>query len=323
MTTLVTGGSGVVGAAVIRHLLDRGGSVRALARSEAAAGSLERMGADPVAGDIADRGSLETVMRGVDLVYHVAGLNVMCPTDPAELERVNVGGSVNVVEAAVSAGVRRIVYTSSAAAIGEEAGTVGREDSPHRGWYLSHYERSKHLAEQAVFSAADGRVEVVSVNPSSVQGPGRATGTGKLILDLVTGRLPALVDTRFSIVDIDDCARGHLLAADRGEPGRRYLLNSFTLTAREAVELLEEVLGRQVRVRWAPGWAATAGATLVEGVARVRGRQPVVCREMVRTLRHGHAYDGSLAVSALGIDYTSPRALLQRLIAWFRTEGLL
>lgn len=321
MTVLVTGGSGVVGAAVVRHLVAAGQSVSALSRTPTSDAKLSPLGASLVRGDILDPDSLRMAMDGADVVYHVAGLNMMCPLHPDDLERVNVGGTQNVIRAAEGVGVRRLVYTSSAATIGEAAGTVGTETTPHRGWHLSHYERSKHLAEAAVFAAAR-RVDVISVNPSSVQGPGRATGTGALILDLLTGRLPALIDTRLSIVDIDDCARGHLLAAERGQPGERYLLNSFTTTMREAVALLGEVHG-PLDVRWVPPWLASVGVVPVELIARLRRRPPRFCREMVATLRHGHAYDGSRAAADLGLRYTSAEDLLARLVAWFRSEGML
>jgi dihydroflavonol-4-reductase len=124
-------------------------------------------------------------------------------------------------------------------------------------------------------------------------------------------------------VDIDDCARGHLLAEVKGAPGERYILNSFTMTMREAVSVLEGVLGREVSVRWVPGWVASVGVLPVEGVARLRGRRPRMCREMVRTMRHGHAYDGSRATTALGLEYTTAHDLLGRLVGWFRSEGLL
>lgn len=321
MTVLVTGGSGVVGAAVVRHLVAAGHSVSGLSRTPMSDATLSRLGAAPVRGDILDPDSLRASMQGADVVYHVAGLNTMCPLDPTDLERVNVGGSKNVIRAAEVVGVRRLVFTSSAATIGEAAGTVGSETTPHRGWYLSHYERSKHLAEAAVFAEA-GRVEVICVNPSSVQGPGRATGTAALVLDLLTGRLPALIDTRLSIVDIDDCARGHLLAAERGRPGERYLLNSFTTTMRHAVALLRDVHG-PLDVRWVPPWVASVGVVPLELIARLRRRPPRFCREMAATLRHGHAYDGSRATADLGLRYTSAEDLLARLVAWFRSEGML
>lgn len=322
MSVVVTGGSGVVGAAVVRHLIAAGHEVTGLSRSAASDGVLHDLGAKSVRGDIADLASLQAAFSETDLVFHVAGLNTLCPVDPRELERVNVGGTRNVVAAAEGAGVRRIVYTSSAATIGEPRGSVGTERTTHRGSYLSHYERSKHLAEQAAFQDAKS-VEVVAVNPSSVQGPGRATGTGALILDLLRGRLPALIDTRLSIVDIDDCARGHLLAAVNGRSGERYLLNSFTTTMHDAVVVLEGVIGRETSVRWLPPWVASVGVLPVEAWARIRGRTPRFCREMVRTLRHGHSYDGSKAEAELGLEYTPADVLLRRLVDWFRVEGML
>ena len=312
----------MVGSAIIRHLVMDGVIPRGLSRTAASDAVLRELGATPVRGDVVEPDSLLAAFDGADLVYHVAGVNTMCTVDPAPMLCVNVEGSRNVVAAAKAAGVRRVVYTSSAAAIGEPAGEIGTESSEHRGWYLSHYERSKHLAERAVFEEAD-RVELVVVNPSSVQGPGRATGTGALILALLRGKLPALIDTRLSIVDIDDCARGHLLAASAGEPGQRYLLNSFTMTMREAVTLLEGAVGRPVAVRWVPAWVATVGVLPVEVAARVRGVKPSFCREMVRTLRHGHSYDGSKAARDLGIVYTSAPELLARLVDWFTSEGML
>jgi dihydroflavonol-4-reductase len=261
-------------------------------------------------------------MEGVEVVYHLAGINSFCLADPAPMMRANIDGSRMVVTAAGQAGVRRLVYTSSAATLGEPEGSIGREDSPHRGSYLSAYEKSKHLAEKAVFAAA-GDLEVVSVNPSSVQGPGRATGTGKIILDLVNGKLPAIVHTRLSVVDIEDSARGHLLAEERGVPGERYVLNGFTVTIEEAVAMLAEALDRPVPVRFVPGVVASGGAAAVEAIARLRGRKPKVCREMVRTMLHGHAYDGSRATRELGLEYTPAIETVRRLIAWFRTEGLI
>jgi dihydroflavonol-4-reductase len=316
----VTGGSGVVGSALVRELVARGTPPRALARTDTSAAKLEALGATPVLGDVLS--DLERSLEGAELVFHVAGVNEMCPSDPDHMYRVNVEGTRNVMRAARKVGVGRLVYTSSAATIGEAPGTVGTEDSPHRGWFLSHYERSKHLAERVAFEEA-GDLDLVVVNPSSVQGPGRATGTGKLILDLLRGRLPALVETRLSVVDIDDCTRGHLLAAERGRKGERYLLNSFTLPIREAVALLEGAVGRSLGVRYLPGWVATTGAAALEAAFRLMRRKPPVCREMVRTLLHGHAYDGSKATRELGLEYTPPEVTIRRLVDWFRAEGLL
>ncbi len=320
---LVTGGSGFVGGAIVAGLLAEGREVRALARSDRAASALEAAGADTVRGDLDDAASLEDAMLGCDLVFHAGGVNAMCLRDPGPMMRTNVEGSANVVRAAARAGVARVVHTSSAAAIGEAAGTVGREDSHHRGWFLSNYEESKYLAEREVFAL--GRelgVEVVSVNPSSVQGPGRTGGSARLLLDLMNGRLP-IVDTFLSIVDVDDCTRGHLLAAGRGRAGERYQLSGVSLHTRHAVGLLRAETGRPHRVRRVPRAAATVAGVLGGAGGRVTRRDPPICRELVRTLLHGHRYDGSRAVRELGLAYTPIRDTIARTVAWYEAQGLL
>jgi dihydroflavonol-4-reductase len=314
---LVTGGGGVVGGALVRRLVGDGRTVRALSRSDASGGSLREMGAEPARGDVLDRASLIEAMRGCATVFHVAGVNAMCLRDPAPMLRTNVEGSANAIRAAAEAGVGRVVYTSSSSAIGEAHGTVGREDSPHRGWYLSAYERSKHDAERLAFGLAEELgVDVVAVSPSSVQGPGRATGSARLLLEVANGRLPLLVDTTISLVDIDDCAEGHVRAEARGTPGERYLLSGATLTTREAVAMLERVWGLPRRVRFAPAWVASAGGRLAWAGARLLRRDAPVCPEAVRTLLHGHRYDGSKATRDLGLSYTPVEETLRRTLEW-------
>lgn len=322
MRVALTGGSGVVGRPLVRHLVERGHQVQALARSTGSARTLERLGARPIGGDVLDRDSLLPLVAEADRVFHVAGVNEMCSKDPGHMDRVNIEGTRNVVSACRAAGVGRLIHTSSAATIGERAGTVGSETSPHRGSYLSRYERSKHLAERVLFDEC-GDLDVVAVNPSSVQGPGRASGTGRLILDLLNGRLPVLVESRVSIVDIDDCARGHVLAAERGVPGERYLLSGASFGMAEILDLLAEVTGRRSRPRFVSGWLASAGAGAVELGARLAGRRPKVCREMVRVLRAGHDYDGSRATRELGLEYTPLRTTIGRTVEWFEEQGLL
>lgn len=321
MTTLVTGGSGVVGRALLRHLIAGDMEVKALARSDRAASTVAQCGAEPVKGDILDYGSMVEAMEGCDVVFHVAGSNEMCLADPSVLYRVNVDGTRNTLRAAAAAGVRRMVFTSSATSLGEERGSIGDEAASHRGWFLSNYERSKYESEQAVLSEQTG-VEVVVVNPSSVQGPGRASGTGRLFLDLVNGLIPGVVDSRFSIVDIDDCARGHLLAERHGVAGERYVLSGFTLSTDEAVQLLEDVTGLQLNLRRLPANLIMGAAAVAEGWSRVMRRQPRLCREMVRVMSFGHSYDGSKATHELGLEYTPARDTIKRTIEWFVKEGL-
>jgi dihydroflavonol-4-reductase len=262
-------------------------------------------------------------MDGCELAFHVAGVNTLCPADPVALFHINVRGTEAVVRAAARAGIRRIVYTSSAAALGEERGTVGDESSPHRGSYLSAYERSKHEGEIAAFDAARHvGVDLVSVNPSSVQGPGRAGGTGRILIAYLNGRLKAFVDTQLSLVDIRDCTAGHLLAAERGRAGARYVLNGATVPSLEALEIVSELTGVRDRPRMLPGMLASFAAALSEDAFLIAGRPPPFCREMVRTLLHGHRYDGSRATRELGLVYTPLPETLARTVEWAVAEGL-
>ncbi|HZB74606.1 MAG TPA: SDR family NAD(P)-dependent oxidoreductase [Solirubrobacteraceae bacterium] len=319
----LTGGSGLIGGALAGRLLARGDEIVALARSEAAERALAARGARVVRGDVLDEAAMTDGMAGCAVAYHVAGINTMCPDDPAALIHVNVRGAETAVRAAARAGVGRVVLTSSAAALGEPEGTVGSETSPHRGTYLSVYERSKHEGEVAAFAAARvAGVELVAVNPSSVQGPGRAGGTGRILIAYLNGRLRAFVDTAISLVDIDDCVEAHVLAAERGVPGERYVISGATLAAREALELVTEISGVRREVRMLPPAVARVGGALVEGAFRVRGRTPPVCREMVRTLLHGHRYDGAKATRELGLAYTPVAETFRRTIEWARAEGL-
>jgi dihydroflavonol-4-reductase len=320
----VTGGSGVVGRALVERLVAGGDEVVALARSRPAEETLRSLGAQPVSGDIFDEDALASGMSGCSVIYNVAGVNTLCVDDPGPMLRANVDGPPVVVRAAARAGVRRFVHTSSAATIGEASGVVGREDTPHRGWYLSNYERSKTEGERAVFEAGRGAgVEVVCVNPSSVQGPGRSGGTARFLLAYLDGRLKVFVPTNVSLVDIADCAEGHVLAAERGVAGERYLLNSIALSITEALALAGDVAGVHGRPRLVPRQVAVAGAWVVEHGSRLARRKPPVCREMVRTLLHGHIYDGSRAERELGLHYTEPRETLRKTVDWARAEGLL
>ncbi|HEX2028967.1 MAG TPA: NAD-dependent epimerase/dehydratase family protein [Nitriliruptorales bacterium] len=318
----VTGGSGFVGRALLERLVAEGRPVAALSRSRDAADTVSAVGARPVPGDVLDHGALVAGMRGCTVVYHVAGVNASCLRDPGVLFRVNVEGSRMVVRAAADAGVRRVVVTSSAATLGERAGTVGYEESPHRGWFLSDYERSKYEAERVVFSTgAQAGVEVVCVNPSSVQGPGRVGGSARLLLDHLNGRLRVAVHTRISLVDVADCVAGHVLAERAGRPGRRYVLSGATLTLERALTLLSRLTGLRDRPTFLPAVVARLVGAGAEAAGRLRGTDPSVCREVIRTLLHGHAYDGSRSQRELGLHYTPVEDTLARAVAWYAAHG--
>ena len=314
----------MIGTALVGRLLARGDSVVGLARSDAGAAALSGRGVEVVRGEGYDVDVLARGMDGCAYAYNVAGVNTLCVEDPRPMERMNVDGAAAAVRAAARAGVGRIVHTSSAATIGEPPGTVGTEQTPHRGWYLSTYERTKTEGERAALAAArEVGQDLVLVNPSSVQGPGRAGGTGRFFLAFLDGRLKVFVPTVVSLVDIDDCIEGHVLACERGVAGERYLLNGMTLPIEQALALAADVAGVQRRPRMLPRGVATVAAAAVERAFKLAGRRPPVCREMVRTLLHGHRYDGSRAERELGLRYTDPRETIRKTVEWARAEGLI
>ena len=196
----LTGGSGFIGGQLAVALLARGDEVVALARSEESARSLGSRGVEVARGDVLDRDTLVRAMAGCEIVHHVAGVNSHCPRDPGQLWRVNVVGPQNVVDAAVRQGVMRVVFTSSAASLGEPHGTIGNESTPHRGAFLSIYEQSKYVGERAVFAAAEAKgLPFVALNPTPVQGPPRTGGNGAIIIAFLNRRLRAFVETHVSL----------------------------------------------------------------------------------------------------------------------------
>ena len=319
----VTGATGFLGRSIVEELVAAGRPVRALARSDSAAQRLIAIGAEPVRGDLRDRSALETGFEGCTVVYHAAGVNAFCVPDSRPMFEVNVAGSRTVVLAASAAGVARLVYTSSAATLDvPSAGGAGGRRGSRR--FLSNYARSKYEAEQAVLEAsANTGLAVVCVNPASVQGPGRTSGTARLLIGYLNGKLPAAVDGPLNVIDIADCTRGHLLAEERGVPGERYLLCGASMTLRSGLALLSRLTGLDDPPRFlAPGLALAASAC-IELVARIRGRPTRFCREMVRTLIEGSAYDGSTAARDLGLVYTPIETTMRRTVSWYIEQGLI
>ncbi len=317
----VTGGSGFVGGAVVDHLLESGANVRALARSVESSQALAAKGAVPIRGDLQDRPALVEGMSGCAAVFHVAGVNTMCPLDPGPMYRTNVDGVRTVVGAASRARARRVVLTSSAATIGEPEGTVASESTPHGAGFLSHYARSKYLGERAFFEeAARVGIEAVAVNPTSVQGPGRAGGSTFLLRLALNAKRVVAIDTTLSIVDVDDCAAGHLLAAERGVDGARYLISGASITVDEAMATLAEITGRSFAFVMLPRRAAVAAYPLVAAAGLFGGERPI-CVEMLRTLLHGHRFDASRSIEDLDMVYTPIGETLSRTVEWLASEG--
>ena len=318
--TLITGATGFVGGLLLSRLVAEGRPVRALVRH---LGDRERL-PDPrvelAIGSLEDEESLARAADGCEVVYHVAGVNQLCLSDPSPLYQVNVEGTRRMLEAARRAGVRRVVHTSSAATLGGDGSTFMDEATGPPSEFTSHYARSKFEGEQIALGY--DAVEVVVVNPSSVQGPGRTTGTAAMFIGYLNGRLPFDLPARFGICYTLDCVNGHLLAEAKGRPGHRYVLNTDTLTNSEAIDLIAVIAGLADRPRTLPLPVAMGVAGVAEAVARVRSRQPKLCRESVRTLGHPHLYDGSRATRELGLRYTPLRQAMEATVRWYVSQGL-
>lgn len=320
----VTGGTGLVGGHLLRRLVADGHSVTAIVRSERAARHAATDGAVPVVVDLFDGDALSDSLSGIPLLYHVAGVNDSCPRHPEELDRVNIEGTRSVVAAAAGAGVARIVYTSSAAALGEAQDTIGSESTTHSGRYLSAYARSKHLAEIAAFDAARTHgADLVAVNPSSVQGPGRSGGSARLLRYALGRRRPWLVETRLSIIDIEDCTEGHIAAAERGRGGERYVLSGATISVSDAIDIARQVAHRDIDPRWVPrGLVSGLGSPMSRIVSAIKP-DAGICPALIATLLHGHRFDGSRAERELGVRYTPVVDTLARTIVWLEENGLI
>jgi dihydroflavonol-4-reductase len=325
MTALVTGGTGFVGANVARELVAAGETVRVLARPRGDRRALEGVAVEFVEGDLLDPASLRRAVRGVRTVYHVAADYRLWAPDPTVLYRTNVDGTRAILEIAGEAGVARIVYTSSVGALGiPKDGRPGTEETPvSLADMVGDYKRSKFLGEQVALELARRGLPVVVVNPSAPVGPWdvKPTPTGQMIVDFMRGRMIATVDTGLNVVHVRDVARGHLLAAERGKPGERYILGHRDLPLSEIFEILADLTGRRpprFRVPYALAWI---GAACFEGAARLTRRPPVVPLTAVRMARKRMFFSSARAVRELGLPQTDVRVALGDAVAWFQAHG--
>jgi dihydroflavonol-4-reductase len=322
---LVTGGTGFVGANVVRALLDAGATVRVLARPGGDRRALEGLRVEIAEGDLLDRPSLARAARGAHTVFHVAADYRLWTRDPAALHRTNVEGTRAVLEVATEAGARRIVYTSTVGALGlPRDASPGTEDTPvSLADMVGPYKSSKFLAERVALELAARGAPVVVVNPSAPIGPWdvKPTPTGQMVVDFMLGRMIASVDTGLNVVHVRDVARGHLLAAERGRVGERYILGHANLTLVEIFMRLAEITGRPAprwRVPYAVAWL---GAACMEGLARAGGGTPRVSLTAVRMARKRMFFSPAKAVSELGLPQTDVGTALADAVQWFSAHG--
>jgi len=323
--SLVTGGTGFVGANVVRALLAEGRTVRVLARPGGDRRALAGLDVELCEGDLGDTASLARAVAGVGTLFHVAADYRLWARDPRELYRVNVEGTRAILQAAGDAGVARVVYTSTVGALGIPAdGTPGDEATPVAlRDMVGPYKASKFLAEQVAVGFARAGLPVVIVNPSAPVGPWdvKPTPTGQMVVDFLEGRMFATLDTGLNLVHVRDVARGHLLAAARGRVGEKYVLGHANLSLAGIGALLAELVGcraPRLRIPYAVAWLA---AGCMEAAARVTRTTPRVPLAAVRMARKRMYFSPAKAVRELGLPQTDVREALADAAAWFVAHG--
>src|SRR5271163_3275401 len=325
MTTLVTGASGFVGSHVARQLVSAGQPVRVLVRRGGNLAALAGLHVECFEGDLRDTSSLERAMNGVRRVFHVAADYRLWTPRPEEIYETNVEGTRRLLAAAKSAGVERIVYTSTVATIAvPRHGALPNEDTRATvDEMIGHYKRSKFLAEQVAVEAAASGVPVVIVNPTAPVGPGdwKPTPTGRIIVDFLSGKMPAYVDTGLNVAPVEDVAAGHLLAAEKGRIGERYILGARNMTLRQILDALSGITGRPAPRLRLPHAVALAAGYADELISRLRGREPQIPVEGVKMSRHRMFVESDKADKELGYKPGSVEAALERAVRWYESHG--
>ena len=325
MTILVTGASGFLGSHVARLLAERGESVRVLLRPASRTGLLDGLAVERVSGDLRDRGSLDKALDGVQTVYHVAADYRLWARNPREIYESNVQGTRNLLAAAQRARVEKFVYTSTVGTIAVPRNGVLPDESTVSSIdeMIGAYKRSKWLAEQEARRAAAEGLPVVIVNPTTPVGPcdAKPTPTGRIIVDFLNGRMPAYLDTGLNFVPVEDAAAGHLLAAERGRIGERYILGGENLKLQQALEILSRASGRPAPRMRIPHSLALAAGYADAVLSRLTGREPQIPLEGVRMARHSMFVNAERARAELGFSPGPLAAAFERAVRWYESSG--
>lgn len=325
MASLVTGATGFIGSHVARKLVQRGESVRILLRKTSKTLNIEDIDAERVYGDILDVDSIRKAIKGCDTVYHTAGLVSFRKSDYKRLEDINVKGTVNVLSAALEAGVKKVVYTSSVAAIGVNPnGGIANEDTPFTLEHMGiQYLNTKYRAEQEALRLYRQGLPVVIVNPSVVIGPGDVyLSSCGFIVWYCKKKFPGYMDGGINLVDVEDVAEGHILAAQKGRLGERYILGNKNLSIKEVFELLEKVTGIPAPRIKIPYFVALAAAFFVERILGISlPNYSSMDVDSVRASRFYWYFDSSKAVRELGFPQTPVEQSIEKTVKWLKDKG--
>jgi len=326
MRTFITGATGFIGGAVVRRLLEAGHEVRALVLPGCDTRYIDGLAIERIDGDVRDNESVQHGVAGCDWVLHLAAIYSFRGHPWEDFQQVNIEGTQRVLRAALNEGVKRVVHTSSVITVGvnDDRSLANEETSSTLADMYGYYARSKFLSEELARDFARQGLPVVIVNPTSPMGEGdyRPTPTGRIIVDYLNGRMPAYVDTGINIVDVEDVAAGHLLAAERGRVGERYILGGENLTLKEFLDTLSEVSGLPpVRMK-VPSAVVKAWSYVDAALGRVIPRYtPWATPEEARQSDKWMHFDVSKATTELGLPQTPAREILRKAVAWYRANG--
>ena len=325
MKTLVTGATGFIGSTVVRELLNDGADVRVTARSDSDTRNIDGLDVEVVEGDTRDRASMRAALKGCDTLYHVAAYFAHWSLDKNLFYEVNVEGTKNILTEALSLGIEKVVYTSTSNTIGSHgAGNFVDETAEFNAWETGdHYAISKYLAEIEAKKIYNQGLPMVIVNPTLVIGVRdiKPTPSGKLIIDIAKREMPGYIDGAINIIDVQDVARGHLLAAKKGRIGERYILGNENVTVGEFFNLIAEIAGVKPPRLKLPYPVALMLAYVFEAQARITKQTPVVSLSQVRIGNMGEHFDNKKAVDELGLTLTPIRTTVQNTVDWFVQHG--
>jgi len=326
MKTLVTGSTGFLGSSVLRELINEGREVKALIRKGTSKKNITGLDVEIAYGDLRDIESIRSALNGCDILYHVAAYYSLWDRNKQLSHEINVKGTRNILRAAKEKDLKKIVYTSTVGCIGLNEDTTPATENTffNKNTLSNDYKKSKYQAEQVALEFARGGLPVVIVNPSTPVGPRdiKPTPTGKIILDFMNRDMPAYIDTGLNLIDVKDCARGHILAELKGIPGDRYILGNQNMTLLEILITLEKITGLKAPRIKMPFWVALSAGWACEMVANhLTGKPPSIPLAGVKMAKYFMYFDSSKAVNKLGLAQNPVENALRKSVDWFKENN--
>ncbi len=328
MTTLVTGATGFLGSALARELLKDGRTLKLLVRKNSDTRNIDDLDCEVAYGDLQDRDSLKSALTGCQTLYHTAAYYSLWSRDKKLIYDINVQGTRNILESALEMGVEKVVYTSTVGCIGlSEDGSPANENQPmNTATLCNDYKLSKYEAEQVAHELFGRGLPVVIVNPSTPVGPRdiKPTPTGKIILDFLNRKMPAYIDTGLNLIDVADCARGHILAEEKGRLGERYILGNKNMSLKEILLALETLTGLKAPRIKMPYWVAYAAGLACEWASdNITHQSPSVPLAGVKMAKYFMYFDPSKAIRELGLPQNPVENALGQAVHWFKENPVL